>query len=381
MATQRSRRYRRRTRPYGASPAQALASLPRVFRTRLEAIRSLLVAAALPLFSFSLFPPTLVPQSSKSKMHADEETPLLDAVLSYEDEDVSVATALKLSCHGDELIAYDNLPAAWRNNPFVEGSYRFIPLTHLPTLLLSIFTPHNEFSNIHTHLVPLLLWGWVAVSAALEEHSDTPDSAEIIFTLAALLCLGSSALWHTMAGCAHRRTMEFCARVDYVGIGWLISASISTIVSYGYSSPTTLKYQHPFLALCFVMAAAGSVLPFMKWFDRYENRFLRLSFFLALVLCAAAPIAGIALLHGVKEMGRFVAPILPTLASCGVGLIFYAAHVPERFLAPGGRWKRRMEGVGFGSHAIFHLCIVLGIGQWRAALLVMRAGVGMDAAA
>ena len=42
----------------------------------------------------------------------------------------------------------------------------------------------------------------------------------LAFTAFALLCLFTSALWHTMAGCAHPGGMELCARIDYVGIGW-----------------------------------------------------------------------------------------------------------------------------------------------------------------
>ncbi|KAJ7883337.1 hypothetical protein B0H13DRAFT_921036 [Mycena leptocephala] len=38
-----------------------------------------------------------------------------------------------------------------------------------------------------------------------------------------------------MAGCAHRGAMEACARVDYVGIGWLIATSIATVVHHGYA--------------------------------------------------------------------------------------------------------------------------------------------------
>ncbi|KAJ7919782.1 hypothetical protein B0H13DRAFT_229243 [Mycena leptocephala] len=55
----------------------------------------------------------------------------------------------------------------------------------------------------------------------------TPDAAESLFTL--------FALWHTMAGCAHRGAMEACARVDCVGIGWLIATSIATVVHHGYA--------------------------------------------------------------------------------------------------------------------------------------------------
>ncbi|KAJ7761136.1 hypothetical protein B0H16DRAFT_1456391 [Mycena metata] len=58
---------------------------------------------------------------------------------------------------------------------------------------------------------------------------------EHLFVLFALACLAASALWHTMAGCAHRGAMETCVRVDYVGIGWLIATSIATVVHHGYA--------------------------------------------------------------------------------------------------------------------------------------------------
>ena len=46
------------------------------------------------------------------------------------------------------------------------------------------------------------------------------DLPELLFMSFTLLCLLSSTIWHTMAGCADVVSMEFCAKVDYVGIGW-----------------------------------------------------------------------------------------------------------------------------------------------------------------
>ncbi|KAJ7146995.1 hemolysin-III related-domain-containing protein [Mycena epipterygia] len=379
MATRVSRRGRRRrpsdaTRPHASSGSSAyVASL---FTMRLILLSYLveiphrlsLLAAAIPTAVFAhisriSLPARLQPLVPKRAVNVDEESRILYA-------DPEVSSALKHSCAGHHLISYTDLPLAWRNNPFISTGYRFIPLDRYLTLIFSVFTLHNEFLNIQTHLLPLLLWG---------ATFRATDPAECIFTACILICLGSSVIWHTMAGCAHHGTMEFCARVDYVGIGWLISASIGTIVYYGYAAYPHLAYA--FLALCLLMAVAGSVLPFMAWFDRYENRLWRLAFFLALVFCAAAPIAGIALLHGLRAMSVLVAPILPTLASCAVGLVFYALHIPECFLTPAGKWQRRLESVGAGSHAIWHACIVLGMAQWRAALAPMRAGIVLAATA
>ena len=123
--------------------------------------------------------------------------------------------------------------------------------------------------NIHTHLIPFVAWlvalfPFSPFSSTASEH-DTPMLA---FTAFALLCLFTSALWHTMAGCAHPKGMELCARIDYVGIGWyvciscpvflvaqpgcrLISASVGTVVHYGFQCDTLAH--DGFLSLCLVM--------------------------------------------------------------------------------------------------------------------------------
>ncbi|KAJ6447418.1 hypothetical protein C8R47DRAFT_999800 [Mycena vitilis] len=74
--------------------------------------------------------------------------------------------------------------------------------------------------------------------------------------------------------------------------------SIGTIVHYGYRETGHPHLERLFLGLCLLMALGSSVLPFVAWFDRYENRLYRLVFFLALVFSAAAPVAGLAVLCG-----------------------------------------------------------------------------------
>ncbi|KAJ7919780.1 hypothetical protein B0H13DRAFT_2320070 [Mycena leptocephala] len=152
---------------------------------------------------------------------------------------------------------YEDLPLEWRNNPWIVEGYRFILLTHWPALVCSVFTLHNESPNIRTHFVPMVLlgaafWGvglevpdawarkwvgedWARYTVFGAPNPPPPDAAESLFTLFALACLACSALWHTTAGCAHRGAMEACARVDYVGTGWLIGTSIATVVHHGYA--------------------------------------------------------------------------------------------------------------------------------------------------
>ncbi|KAJ7495826.1 hypothetical protein B0H11DRAFT_873222 [Mycena galericulata] len=257
------------------SPPARLAS----FLTELDAFLAELprlpsLALSLPDLP-SLSPCSALPSPFPSPEHNEEE---------------AVARALQLSAHGARLITYADLPPAWQNNAFVRKGYRFVPLRRWYALVGSVFRLHNETLNIHTHLIPLVLWGaalagavwptplvllhrllstpalaafapFASAAGALlgwlpspperltrdaarytpfsppsSPYSPTPppDGTETLFTLFALACLASSALWHTMAGCAGRRAMEACARVDYVGIG-LIATSIATVVHHGYA--------------------------------------------------------------------------------------------------------------------------------------------------
>jgi len=125
----------------------------------------------------------------------------------------------------------------------------------------------HDSVNIHTHLIPGMIWLRDHLPKVSTEPEDLPS---LIFTSSALLCLFASALWHTMSGCADRTRMMLCARVDYVGIGWLISASVGTVVHYGfYCHETSRDF---FLSLCAASAVLGTVFPFMEWFDKFEYR-------------------------------------------------------------------------------------------------------------
>ena len=56
--------------------------------------------------------------------------------------------------------------------------------------------------------------------------------------------------------------------MDYVGIDWLISASVGTVVHYGfycYETPRIL-----FLSLIVVSTLLGTTFPFMEWFNKSE---------------------------------------------------------------------------------------------------------------
>ncbi|TFK44235.1 hemolysin-III related-domain-containing protein [Crucibulum laeve] len=284
-------------------------------------------------------------------------------------EVAEVAIAVKRSLEGYQLIKYHDLPHPWKNNPFVTHGYRFIPIERWPLLVMSLFKFHNETLNIHTHLIPCLLWGLNLIPLINSAHDF--DLPELLFMCFALLCLFSSAVWHTMSGCAHHASMEFCARVDYVGIGWLISASVGTIVHYGFRCHPHIG--HAYLCLCFVTGLAGNIFPFMKWFNMHEYRFYRIGFFLSLAFSAIGPLVSLSMMHSKGEMYQFMSPVIPSLISYLIGLAFYAAHFPERALPENIR--RKLDCIGGGSHSIWHCFIVLAVSQHKTAIQSLKQGL------
>ncbi|KIJ18592.1 hypothetical protein PAXINDRAFT_167180 [Paxillus involutus ATCC 200175] len=305
----------------------------------------------------------------ESFMSSELVAELTDDVIEVEDMALDIARAVKQSLQGSKLIHYVDLPPQWRNNRFVTGGYRFIPLEKWPLIIMSLFAIHNETLNIHTHLIPFSLWLINCIPVFnTPSFQDIPEAAFIAF---ALICLFSSVVWHTMVGCAHPEGMELCARIDYVGIGWLISASVGTVVYYGFQChPDLGKF---FLVCCFLTGIAGNAFPFFKWFNDPVYRYWRIAFFLSLAFTGVAPMAVLAYHHSIWQVIVYVEPIWPSLASYLIGLVFYATRIPERLLSD--RFSHWLDWCGGGSHAIWHAFIVLAISQHRTAIASLRNGI------
>ncbi|KAG6919381.1 hypothetical protein DXG01_006930 [Tephrocybe rancida] len=296
-----------------------------------------------PLEISSLAPSTMIADLLEALLSSELAEMLPSPVdLVEETEDMlhkaanDVANAVKRSLQGVRLLQYSDLPQQWRNNPF-------IPLEKWPLIVASVFALHNETLNIHTHLIPFLLWGLNSVPFI--NPNAIIDTPERLFMCFALLCLFSSTVWHTMSGCADGKSMDLCARIDYVGIGWLISASVGTVVHYGYRCYPVLG--QTFLSLCFLTGLAGNILPFMDWFNRNEYRSFRVAFFLSLAFSALAPLAGLGLTHSWREMFAYIGPVVPSLISYLTGLVFYVSHFPERLLPPSIQHK--LDHIGGGA--------------------------------
>ncbi|KAH9978681.1 hemolysin-III related-domain-containing protein [Lactifluus volemus] len=315
-------------------------------------------------------------------MSSDRVSAVLRAPSISRTEDASgkaasdIARAIERSVHGAKLITYGDLPMQWRNNHFVTYGYRFIPLRKWPLIIASIFALHNETLNIHTHFVPFLLWTCNTIftffgSSIPSASASIVDTPTFTFTLLSLFTLFASVLCHTMTGCANLKGKTICCKIDYVGIGWLISGSIGTIVHYGFQCNTVARTVY--LTACLINALGGTLVAFLDWFGRRENKKWRVAFFLSTsVLMLFSPLAHLALLYSFRETFAFIRPIIPSLMSYIVGLIFYATRFPECILPTN---TPRLAWLGGGSHALWHLFIVWAISLHRNALPALKYGV------
>lgn len=119
---------------------------------------------------------------------------------------------------------------------------------------------------LHAHIQSLRPY----VPALLPHNPSLDALPAAFFTFSAAACLLLSCAWHISAGCSDLRVMEAAARGDYVGIGWLISASVQTVVFYGFRCQDTQL--RVYTTLCMLTGLAGSVIPFQGWFNERRNK-------------------------------------------------------------------------------------------------------------
>ncbi|KAH9978680.1 hemolysin-III related-domain-containing protein [Lactifluus volemus] len=356
-----------------------------ILSTRLKSLHHHLSSSTPYHMGFSSLPSTTrLSELIDTMMSSDRLSAVLRAPISRT-EDVlgkaasDIARAIERSVHGAKLITYGDLPMQWRNNHLVTYGYRFIPLRKWPLIIASIFALHNETLNIHTHFVPFLLWTGNTIftffgSSIPSASASIVDTPTLTFTLLSLLTLFASVVWHTMTGCAHHKGMMICAKFDYAAIGWLISGSIGTVVHYGFQCNTVARTVH--LTMCLINALGGTMIAFLDWFDQSENKVFmkwRIVFFVSMsVLMSFAPLAQLVLVYSLRETFAFIRPVIPSIVSYLVGIIFYGTRFPECMLPTN---TPRLAWLGGGSHAVWHLFVVWAISLHRNALPALKYGV------
>lgn len=252
-------------------------------------------------------------------------------------------------------ITYQDLPDPWKINPHILSGYRFSE-TKLGCLR-SLITISNEFINIWSHLIGLMIVLSIAFYFyPMSEHFSMSTKSDIfiaaVFFFAASKCLVCSTMWHTMNSISSQTLLERFACVDYTGISLLVAASIMTTEYTAFYCEPISRWIY--MGTTAVLGIGGVILPWHPTFNRMDMAWARVGFYVALACTGALPIAQLVYTRGGWWAVYFYAPITKSALVYLTGAIMYAAKVPERF-CPGA-----FDYFG-GSHNIWHFAVLGGI--------------------
>lgn len=294
-----------------------------------------------------------------------------------------------------QLRDFHSLPHYLRDNEFILRHYRADwPLRET---FMSLWSIHNETGNIWTHMLGFLLFlGLTIYTAAkipkvvrlptleglLQLPFHTPmvpflSSLQLkvgeslalgsgsggaapqpiarwpflLFLAGAMLCLLFSSLCHLFS-CHSARLSHVLWRFDYAGIAALIATSFFPSVYYSFlcDAPARNTYLVA-ISLLGLAAVAASLLPL---FQTPAYRAFRAALFFGMGFSGVIPCV-----HKVVAYPHEPTVLLTALyeaimgAFYGLGALFYATRVPERWL-PG-----KFDIAGH-SHQIFHVLVILG---------------------
>ncbi|KAK7206214.1 hemolysin-III related-domain-containing protein [Myxozyma melibiosi] len=268
--------------------------------------------------------------------------------------DRSIEAALKIARY--RLITYEELPLQWRDNPYICRGYRFCAT--YTECILSMFKIHNETCNIWTHGGGFIMM----LAVALYYYPATPLFATMstydrivfgIFLFAALKCLLTSTIWHTFNSIGSLSDKRRFACVDYTGISILIACSIlTTQYTSFYCQPSARAL---YMGTTAALGVAGVVFAWHPAFDRAENRWLRISFFVCLALSGGLALIHLSWTRGIMNTLWFYLPITKSLLCYLTGVVVYGFLFPERLL-PGSIF----DWIG-ASHNLWHVAVLGGI--------------------
>ena len=179
-----------------------------------------------------------------------------------------------------------------------------------------------------------------------------------------MVCLLASSTCHLL-GCQSRAISELIWRFDYAGIAVLICTSFYPIVYYLFLCMPMAR--NIYLTAITIIGVGAICASLMSSFQGPKYRVFRASLFFGMGFSGIIPGAHIAFLF-YDDPQVMTVTMLELLmgAFYGLGALFYATHIPERWM-PG-----KFDIVGH-SHQIFHLLVIAGaFTHYKAATMVME---------
>ena len=182
--------------------------------------------------------------------------------------------------------------AACFHAPYIEFGYR--TNYSLWETFLSLFSFHNESTNIWTHLIGFICVSLVGVHVLVDYHLQNGHNGKEIglygtlifetYITCAALCLGLSSAYHWF-GCYSVDCHRTLLRLDLTGVGLLVAGSFFPAVYYGfYCQP---RLQTAYLLLSTGVLIVGLVAPWIE--TKVNGAHIRPYIFASLVAIGVIP--------------------------------------------------------------------------------------------
>ncbi|KJH48622.1 hypothetical protein DICVIV_05250 [Dictyocaulus viviparus] len=248
---------------------------------------------------------------------------------------------------------FEYLPEWLQDNEYLRTGHR-PPLPSFSSCFKSIFALHTETGNIWTHMYGCVAFVGVALWFLTRPSTQVQPMEKYIFStyfLGAILCLGMSFIFHTVA-CHSDSVGKLFSKLDYTGITMLIVGSFVPWLYYGfYCRP------QPMIIYIFMISILGLLAMIVSLWDKFAEpkyRPLRAGIFVAMGLSAVFPAAHLLLVDGIEFMFKKASLVWMLLMGAMYigGAVIYATRIPER-------WFPGRCDLWFQSHQLFHTFVVI----------------------
>lgn len=255
---------------------------------------------------------------------------------------------LSKTCEEWSMCEYHNLPAWMQDNNYLIYCHR-PPLPSLSACFRSIFCMHTETINIWTHCIGCIVFITLAIVLNLTQPNLEERLVLIPFFIGIILCLGFSALFHTL-NCHSEYVAKLTNQLDYCGIALLIMGSLMPWIYCSFHCHPWLKVFYlsttSTLGLCTVGISLSDK------FGEPSYRFVRVIVFTMFALSGFVPVVHILFMDNwIIKTGLGTPYFFTGVTFYIMGGLLYTSRIPEK-LAPG------VFDVWFHSHQIFHILVV-----------------------
>jgi len=253
--------------------------------------------------------------------------------------------------------SFGRLPDWMQDNEYLQFGHR-PELNSFKECFASVFGLHSETGNIWTHLIGFIAFVTAAIIFYVKPlcdqcHTDIQLREKLIFLfffVGAILCLGMSAVFHTVC-CHSEHVSKLFNKLDYVGISLLTVGSFVPWLYYSFYCDFVPRLIY--MIIISVLGITTIIITMMDRFSTAEYRPVRALLFVSLGLFGVIPACQIMIVSG-WHSALIEAAMHRVFIQAGLyilGAALYACRIPERFM-PGkcDFW--------FQSHQIFHILVI-----------------------